>query len=160
MSLSQHQAPLFDNVYPIAVTTTAGTETVTLRLDATLASATFEFAAAVTGAVLDPDGWLLWTPLGAEVYGEGLQSAYPNPSAGDWVVFRYWLDAARSGTLTIYDVRGATVATRAVPAAAAGLNEIGWNVRADDGARLPSGVYWAALELAGRRTVQKLAVVL
>jgi aminopeptidase N len=159
VSLSQHQTPLFDNVYPIAVTTTAGTETVTLRLDATLATSTFEFAAAVTGAVLDPDGWLLWTPLGVEVYGEGLQSAYPNPSAGDWVVFRYWLDAARSGTLTIYDVRGATVATRAVPEASAGLNEIGWDVRADDGARLPSGVYWAALELAGRRTVQKLVVV-
>ena len=90
---------------------------------------------------------------------EGLQGVYPNPSDGQWVTLRFWLNGAKTGELTFYDARGMKVATRTVPAGTPGLNEIGWNVRADDGARLPSGVYWAALELDGQRSVQKLVVV-
>jgi aminopeptidase N len=159
VTLSQHQSLLFDNVYPVVVTTAGGEQTVNLRLNGRLATGAFEFAAPITDARLDPDGWLLWTPLGDDAISEGLQGVYPNPSRGEWLVLRFWLNAAKPGALTIYDARGMKVATRAVPAAAPGLNEIGWNVRADDGARLPSGVYWAALELDGRRSVQKLAVV-
>ena len=159
VTLSQHQQPLFDNVYPIRVTTAGGERTVSMRLDGALAAADFELDAAVTGARLDPEGRILWTPLGDDAITEGLQGAYPNPSAGDWVVLRYWLNEARDGRLDFYDARGMKVATRAVAGGAAGLNEIGWNVRADDGARLPSGVYWAALEIGGRRSVQRLVVV-
>jgi aminopeptidase N len=159
VTLSQHQQPLFDNVYPVVVTTSAGDQTVNLRLAGGSASGVFEFATPISAARLDPDGWVLWTPLGDGAISEGLQGVYPNPSAGEWVVLRFWLDGAKAGTLTFYDVRGSTVATRAVPAGTAGLNEIGWNVQADDGARLPSGVYWAALDLDGRRSVQKFTVV-
>jgi aminopeptidase N len=159
VTLSQHQQPLFDNVYPVVVTTADGDRTVTVRLNGSLATGTFEFAAPITDARLDPDGWLLWTPLGDDAISEGLQGVYPNPSDGEWLVLRFWLNGAKSGELTFYDARGMKVATRAVPAAAPGLNEIRWNVRADDGARLPSGVYWAALALDGRRSVQKLVVV-
>ncbi len=159
VTLSQHQLPLFDNVYPVVVTTAGGGQTVNLRLDGALASAVFEFPTPVIEARLDPDGWVLWTPLGDDAISEGLQGVYPNPSAGDWVVLRFWLNDAKPGVVTFYDARGLKVASRAVPAGAPGPNEFGWNVRADDGARLPSGVYWAALELDGRRSVRKLAVV-
>lgn len=159
VSLSQHQQPLFANVYPIRVATAQGARDVSLRLDGATAAATFEFESAVSGAELDPDGWLLWTPLGEGLLAEGLQSAYPNPSRGGWIVLRYWLETARPGRLTILDARGATVAARDLPAGQAGLNEVGWDVRDARGARVASGVYWATLELDGRRTVRKFAVV-
>ena len=159
VTLSQHQQPLFDNVYPVVVTTGGGDQTVNVRLSGALTGEVFEFAAPITDARLDPDGWLLWTPLGDDAISEGLQGVYPNPSAGEDVVLRYWLNAAKPGVLTFYDARGLTVASRAVPPAAPGLNEINWKPQADDGARLSSGVYWAALELDGRRSVRKLVVV-
>jgi aminopeptidase N len=157
--LSQHQLPLFDNVYPIGVTTAAGPRTVRLRLSGTLAEDVFELDAPITAASLDPEGWLLWTPLGDEAPREGLTAAYPNPAVGDYVVLRYWLAAAKAGRLTIHDARGAAVARRAVTAGTPGLNEYAWDLKGDDGARLPSGVYWAALELDGRRSVRKFVVV-
>jgi hypothetical protein len=159
VTLSQHQEPLFDNVYPVVVTTSGGEQTVKVRLAGALDSAVFEFASPISEARLDPDGWVLWSPFGDDAISEGLQSVYPNPSAGDDVVLRYWLNATKPGTLTFYDVRGLKVAARAVPAGPPGLNEIKWDAQADDGARLPSGVYWAALDLDGRRSVQKFAVV-
>lgn len=159
VSLSQHQQPLFDNLYPIRVLTAGGARQFTLRLDGTLANATFELDAAITGVALDPDGWLLWTPLGDERPLEGLQGTFPNPSRGGWVVLRYWLEGARGGRLSIHDARGAVVHARELPDGEPGLNEAGWNVRDDRGARVPSGVYWAVLDLDGRRSVRKFAVV-
>ena len=38
-------------------------------------------------------------------------------------------------------------------------NEYGWDVRTVAGARVPSGIYWATLEIAGQRHVQKFSVV-
>jgi len=40
-----------------------------------------------------------------------------------------------------------------------GGNEYAWNVRTVSGARVPSGVYWAALEIDGQRYVSKFSVV-
>ena len=40
-----------------------------------------------------------------------------------------------------------------------GGNEYGWNVRTGGGARVASGIYWAALEIDGRRYVSKFSVV-
>ena len=159
VKLSQHQAPLFDNVYPIGVATAAGGRTVRLRLSGTLAEAVFELDAAVTSAVLDPEGWLLWTPLDDGAPAEGLTAVFPNPATAHRLALRYWLDAAKAGRLTVYDARGAAVARRAVPAGTRGLNEYVWDLAADDGARLPAGVYWAALELDGRRSVRKFMLV-
>ena len=159
ISLSQHQQPLFANVYEVGVTTTAGEQVVTVRLDGALATETFEFAAPVTAVRLDPDGWLLWTAVGEQELSEGLRGAYPNPTAVDWVVLRYWLDEAKPGILRLYDARGALVAEKAVAGTSAGLGEVGWDLRTGGGARVPSGVYWAALELDGRRTVSRFTVV-
>ncbi len=159
VSLSQHQQPLFANVYPIRVATAQGPRDVSLRLAGAAAAATFEFESAVSGAELDPDRWLLWTPLGEGLLAEGLQSAFPNPSRGGWIVLRYWLETARPGRLAILDARGATVFARDLPSGQAGLNEVGWDVRDARGARVASGVYWATLELGGRRSVRKFTVV-
>lgn len=159
VTLSQHQQPLFDNVYPIRVTTAGGAQDVSLRLAGALATGVFEFASAVSEVRLDPDDWVLWNLVLEGEIGEGLRAVYPNPSNGDPVVLRYWLDAAASGRLSVYDARGLLVADREVPGGVAGLNELEWRAQAGNGSRLPSGVYWAALEFNGRRSVRKFTLV-
>ena len=50
------------------------------------------------------------------------------------------------------------IRTRGAAAARMG-NEYTWNVRTVGGARVPSGVYWATLEIAGERHVSKFSVI-
>ena len=159
--LQQVQTPLFDNVFPIRVTTSSGQTVFHLRLDQAAASAVFDLPAAVEDVRLDPDSWVLWDPVREEEPSEGLFAAFPNPSRDGYVQFRYQLDDPAQVVLLIYDALGREVCSRdlGLVSPQAVFNEVAWDEKDRDGRPVPSGIYWAALEIGGRRSVRKIAVV-
>jgi len=81
----------------------------------------------------------------------------PNPVAGSATVTSY---LSRPGTidLSIVDAAGRTVRTLARGPRPAGFFAAQWNRTAQDGGRVPSGVYFCILDAAGSRTSAKLVV--
>ncbi len=159
VSLSQRQTPLFDNVYPVVVTTTAGTTTLMVPLSTVSTVAEFDLGAEILQVVLDPDQAVLWNGAGNATQAEGLTLAFPNPSLGNYIVFRYWLERDAQLHLKVYDVMGREVAARDLGREDRGLHEWGWDVTGNEGQRISSGVYWAALFVNGERSVAKFSVV-
>jgi aminopeptidase N len=159
INLRQRQTPLFDNTYPVVVTTTAGQQTLTVNLSTLATVAEFELDAAVLQVELDPQQWLLWRGAGSTPQVEGLTRVFPNPSRGNYVVFRYRLERNARLQLRVYDVRGREVAARDLGRKDAGEYEWGWDVTGAGGEAIPSGVYWAALFVDTTRSVAKFSVV-
>ncbi len=159
VSLSQIQAEIFDNKYPIVVTTETGqtTEWVNLRTVATVAE--FDYDAPILQVAFDPDEVVLWQPAGSASANQGIKLAFPNPSSGNYVVFRYWLSQTAALQLRIFDVMGREVFARDLGLDDDGLHEWGWDVSGNDGERIPSGVYWAAMYVNGVRSVVKFSIV-
>ena len=163
VTLSQVQATLFDNIYPIRVATSGGVETVRVRVAAESVTETFDLQNAITTVELDPQEWVVWLPADAPVTYEGLVSAYPNP-AFSYVTIAYRLESAAPVTLRIYDVRGRELYRRDLGVVTPPVNpdepaEFGWNLAERNGGRVASGVYWATVEIDGNRTVGKFTVV-
>ncbi len=81
--------------------------------------------------------------------GLALSAAWPSPArTGETVRFRCALPAAATVRLAIVDVRGRTVATAYAGALPAGPSEVAWDGRADDGAAVGPGLYFARLTMA------------
>jgi hypothetical protein len=161
VTLRQNQGLLFDNVFPLVVTTTAGATTRRIPLAARSTTVEFEYPAAITKVELDPEQWVLWNEFTPGPGPQGLTRIYPNPSAGNYVVFGYRLVQPARVEVRVMDAMGRQVFHHdlgTVHPIAEG-NEYGWNVRTVGGARVPGGVYWAALEIGGQRYVSKFSVV-
>ncbi len=141
------------------VTTTAGKTTLMVALDAVSTAVEFELGAEILRVELDPEHMVLWHGAGNAAKSSGLTRAFPNPSAGNYIVFRYWLEQDARPQLKIYDVMGREVASRELGRNDRGLHEWGWDVTGDEGRRIPSGIYWAALYVNGERSVAKFSVV-
>ena len=159
VSLSQRQTPLFDNIYPVVVTTSAGQTTVQVALNTVSTVAEFDLGADIVGVALDPNQMVLWKGAGAVTETQGLTLAFPNPSLGNYIVFRYWLNRESRLHLKVYDIMGREVASRDLGSEEQGLHEWGWDVTGNEGERIASGVYWAALFVDGERSVAKFSVV-
>jgi len=161
VDLRQIQTPLFDNVYPLQINTTTGPVTDSIALSTPATRAAFDLPDSVTSIVLDPAPAVLWTLESAVSVPRGLITAYPNPSPGGYIVFRYKLEDPARVTLTIHDAYGHRVDRLDLGTVEpeAGFNEIGWDVTDDKGGRVPSGVYWGLMEIAGQRSVQKFSVI-
>ncbi len=71
------------------------------------------------------------------------------------------LAVPRSGPvkLQVYDLRGRLVRTLQTGPLAQGLHRLAWDGTDDAGRRIPAGVYFARLQAAGVRLVQKVTVV-
>jgi len=161
VNLEQTQGPLFDNVFPLVVTTTMGQTTEGIPLNESSYTVELEFPAAITKVELDPERWVIWNEITRTVP-QGLTRVFPNPSAGGYVKFGYKLAQPARVEVRVMDSMGRLVFhddLGTVPPAGEGINEYGWNVRTVGGARVPSGIYWAALEIDGRRYVSKFSVV-
>jgi aminopeptidase N len=160
LTLRQVQSPLFDNIFPVAVTTELGTEVHQVALAAASAQTRIQAPAAVLDVQLDPEGWVLWEPAGGSGPAEGLISAYPNPSVDRYVVLGYRLTNASQVVLRIYDARGREVSSRTLGLVMPELggNEVAWNQKDSAGRTVASGVYWAVLDIDGRRSVRKIAI--
>ncbi len=161
VSLRQTQSRIFDNIFPIVVTTEAGEETFTLHLSGRTATATVELLSAVELVVLDPDPSVLWTPSSSSGVSEGLILAYPNPSLVNYIYLRYRMTATAPVAVRILDARGREVASRdlGVVSPDVGFNEYVWDLRDNNGAKVAAGVYWATMEIGGSRSVTKITVI-
>lgn len=159
VTLRQLQTPLFDNTFPILVTTVMGETVLQLNLATAATQADFELPGAITDVQLDPEQAVLWKVATVVSASVGLTDAFPNPSAGNYIVFGYNLNTSSQLSLKIYDVMGREVVSRDLAPQDAGRYEWGWNVLGNGGERVPSGVYWAALFVNGERSVIKFSVV-
>jgi VCBS repeat protein len=81
-------------------------------------------------------------------------SARPNPAAGS-TTFAFYAPQTTHARLEIFDVAGRLVATPLDMQVSGGPVSIAWNGLGHDGARVPSSVYIARLNLAGRETLSK-----
>jgi flagellar hook assembly protein FlgD len=87
-----------------------------------------------------------------------LLRSYPNPLQSTTRI-DYTTTSGGDATIEIVDVTGRIVARPARGHHAAGDHMIEWNGRGDDGASLPSGVYFARLvTLEGVRTLKMTLV--
>jgi len=119
----------------------------------------FDLAETIQTVTLDPDHWVLWNEASGVKQGVGLTRVFPNPSAGGYVVFRYWLARGSNLEMRFFDVMGREIASRDLGRGDPGLQEWGWDVTGNGGRRIPSGVYWAALYVDGARSVATFSVV-
>ena len=161
VALRQTQTPLYDNVFPIRVTTASGTTTETLHLASATASASWDFAAEILEVELDPDRWVLWTEAPGVSTGNRITLVYPNPSRGTYAYIRYHIDTDSDIVMCVYNAYGNELLRRPLGTVTPepSFNEVVWDVRDGRGAPVPSGVYWVTLEIDGVRSVAKMSVV-
>ena len=161
ISLRQVQDRLFNNIFPVVVTTTAGVENFSIHLIGRTASAIFELSAPVVSVVLDPEASVLWNPSSSSGQAVGMFLAYPNPSIDHYVYLRYHLEETSAVVVRIYDAKGREVAYRDLGQVQPdpGFNEYVWNEKDDSGALVAAGIYWATMEIKGFRSVLKITVL-
>jgi aminopeptidase N len=161
VNLRQVQSRVFDLVFPVEFTTAAGIETRLVPLDGRSVTTELEFPAPVTAVALDPNFRVLWNPAGEIPTSKGLSLIYPNPATDGTVTLRYSIDSPSRIVLKILDMRGRQIDRRdlGVVDPEAAFNELVWEAHAPDGRRVPSGVYWAALEIDGERSVRKFTLL-
>ncbi len=98
----------------------------------------------------------------AQLPGAGLPALLDAPSPNPFnpsTTLRYHVPAgARRVSLAIFDQRGRRVRDLA-PAAEPGWRECAWDGRGEDGRVLPSGVYFAQLDVDGAMRIRKLALL-
>jgi flagellar hook assembly protein FlgD len=85
-------------------------------------------------------------------------SNYPNPFNPRTTV-SYTVPARGHVTVAIYDARGARVATLVNEDRDAGAYRVDWDGRADNGATVSSGVYFARIEQAGATRSKKMVLL-
>ncbi len=161
LKLAQTQPVLFDNVYPVRVTTTAGVQTVRARLSARETAFTFALAGALQSVELDPERWVCWRAAAAPQGGIGITAVYPNPAPAGPVSVAFRLAEPAEVTLRVFDARGRLVAERGLGAREPLLADdvVAWDGRDDAGRRAAAGVYWAQLRMGARTAVRKFALV-
>ncbi|HOX25545.1 MAG TPA: M1 family metallopeptidase [Candidatus Krumholzibacteria bacterium] len=163
LELRQTQATLFDNVYPIHLEAGGERLVTRVRLAERATTATVVLPSAdvtISDIAIDPDWWVLWQGGVAAQEPVGLARISPNPVRDGWVSFAYRLESTSSVAIAVYDAMGRQVFRRdlgrVVPDVAG--NRYAWDCRTDHG-RAASGVFWAALEINGHRTVRTFTVL-
>ena len=161
VTLRQNQGRLFDNVFPLVVTTTNGTNTERIPLNTRRNTVELEYTEAVTEVQLDPEKWVIWNAASPVALPQALESVYPNPSEGSYVTFRYRLNQPSHVEVNIMDAMGHEVFHHDLGTVSPDDdgNTYGWNVKTSNGAKAASGIYWVALEIGGQRHVSKFSVV-
>lgn len=131
----------------------AGHGDLRLRLVATSTYAGGPSASAETGFRWDGSGAIA-PPAAAMMLGSA-----PNPAVrAARIVFALPAADAPNATLRVYDSMGRSVRSLG-SGFAAGRNEVSWDLRADRGARVAPGVYFARLSLGARELSQRLVVI-
>lgn len=167
VTLRQTQLVLFDNIYPVHLVLEGGEVLVkTIRLASEEATVAVELPAgqALRRLELDPKSWVLWRPRSFAAEEVGIAGIYPNPvyPRHGLVTIAFRLQATSTVELAIYDVMGRSVHARSLGRVVpdpGDLNTVTWDARTTAGGRAAAGVYWAAVTIGGRRTVQKFTVL-
>jgi len=161
VSISQTQNVLFDNIFPVVVTTASGDSTHLVPLNTAQNTVVLEADGAITNIQLDPHSWVLWETTGVAGPSEGLVAAYPNPSVDGYVQLKYRLDSPSNVTLEIYNLRGALVDRQNLGLVTPDVsgNEVVWDELDQQGQPVAAGTYWARLDIGGRYSVIKFTVL-
>ncbi|MBU0742897.1 hypothetical protein KJ554_11170 [bacterium] len=161
VSLTDRSGVVFDNVYPLRVTTDAGEEWRPFRLVGAAKTEVFGFGSPVQEVALDPLGWVAWRSAAEAQTALRLLRTYPNPSFDGVLGVVYRLEHDDDLALQIYDARGRLVYERDIGLVLGTFSEqeVLWSGRDGEGRRVPSGVYWARLEAGGESSVIKFSVV-
>lgn len=161
VSLRQVQDRLFDNIFPVAVTTTSGVEYLDIHLQGRTALVNFELSAPVLSVELDPEASVLWNQSSSSGQPVGMFLAYPNPSLDHYVYLRFHLEETSPVVVRIFDAKGREVAYRDLGQVQPdpGFNEYVWNEKDNSGALVAAGIYWATMEIQGVRSVLKITVL-
>lgn len=87
------------------------------------------------------------------------EGAWPNPVRGQGTL-RFFLPSPATASLELFDLAGRRVRTLARDRAfGGGRQELGWDGRDERGARVPGGVYFARLRVAGEAAIQRTVVL-
>ena len=111
--------------------------------------------------ILDPDDWLLDTQSRGALFSsfQGFL-AYPNPSASGFTLSGSLEGVLpERGEVTIYDVQGRHIRTLDLGSVSPGPVQTVWNGLADDGGRVPAGMYFARFQVGYQQHTQRLVVI-
>jgi len=161
VTIRQTQNVMFDNIFPVVVTTASGPVTHLVPLNTAQTTTVLEADGPITNLQLDPDSWVLWDASGTTGPGQGLVTAYPNPSVDGYVQLSFRLDFPANITLEIFDARGALVTVQDlgwVSPESSG-NEAVWDQEDQSGRPVAAGTYWARLDIGGQYSVTKFTVL-
>ena len=87
-----------------------------------------------------------------------LSPAFPNPVRGRATI--HFATPTQGGVdLRIYDAAGHHVRTLVNGTMQAGAHSLAWDLRADNGARVPTGIYLCELRVPGTRLARRIAVL-
>ena len=91
----------------------------------------------------------------------GITLLFPNPSNGNLLNLRFYLDGPSQIVLRIFDAMGREIFMRDLGLVTPdpGFNELSWDQKDRQGGGLASGIYWATLEIDGLRSVKKFTVI-
>jgi hypothetical protein len=110
-------------------------------------------------------GFALLTPTSTSGVGAGpiprvlaLAEPRPNP-AQDGALLSFALPSAGSMTLAVYDIGGRRVRTISAGRLEAREYALPFDLRDDEGQRVPSGLYFVRLDAGGQTLVRRLAIV-
>lgn len=120
--------------------------------------AQFEFIATNAAGLSTTCDPVMLTVSGSGEVAFSLKSPYPNPTAqGARLAFS--LDEPGETVLEIYDLQGRLVATLLEETLARGSYEALWDGRTEQGAKLPSGMYFALLKHGTQTATRAITIV-
>jgi flagellar hook assembly protein FlgD len=105
-----------------------------------------------TASIAVPDSASGASPAGLQV------TVAPNPAAARSAL-EFALGSAQPVEITLYDVKGRRLRTLANGMQAAGAHRLAFDLRADSGRKLASGLYLVRIVALGKTTVRRLTVV-
>ena len=152
---------VFDNIYPLKVTTTDGEHWHSIHLVGASVITNYTFASPVLDVELDPLHWVAWRLAELQSAPLRILRTTPNPSFDGVLGIVYLLEDDVDLSLEVYDIRGHRLFARDLGPTLGAVDEkeVLWSGRDDDGRTVPSGVYWARLAGGGETSVIKFSVV-
>jgi hypothetical protein len=90
-----------------------------------------------------------------DLRGTRFEQNLPNPFS-EWTVLTYSLEEPSDVTISIYDVSGRRVSVLREGEKPAGQHAVRWDASIKGGKRLPAGVYFAVMEINGKKYERKM----
>jgi aminopeptidase N len=166
---AQTTGTLFDLPVDFRVTTTAGSQDFSARIDLAEELHSFVVSAQPTGLIVDPDDWILdeqqLAPTSIDYSDEirrlqslSLEVPRPNPFALR-TELRFYLPEPSDVAVEVFDLSGRKVRDVFQGPTQAGSRVIFWDRRNNAGDQVAGGVYWVRLAAAGQVLSRSVVVI-
>jgi hypothetical protein len=91
--------------------------------------------------------------------GIALLQNYPNPFSGETTLQVFAKQPAKSATIDIFNAKGQLVRSLNTGSLNKGLSQVTWNGLNTEGKRLPQGIYFSRINIAGNYHTQKMLML-